>query len=197
MKIRSFQAHIAPYLNELSGKGPFGGGSAAALLGAMAAALFCKAAVYSAAKQRGGARKRLLRCKNQALRVRGVLSRCADADAALFSAYITAVGKTRKRTALKQATRLVLTVCAQAQRGIGCIEQSYKNVDRWIFSDIMISFLFFEAALQASWYNVTINNRMLKDASLLRAAKVLARQRAANRRIFAALRKEFVGGKDT
>ena len=194
MRTHRFGHRLKPYFKELSGKGPFGGGSSAAAAGALGAALLLKAIAYSLSGKTGEARKKLHARKREALRIRTGFSSCVDRDAALFSAYMTATGKKRKQAALRRSAQLVLSVCDLSRAGVACIKKTYKSVKPWIFSDIMVSFLLFDAALRSSWCNVVINNRVLKDTTLSRAAEEILRTGEENKKVWRVLQKEFLDG---
>lgn len=193
---RQFRLQLRPFMHELSAHGPYGGGSAAAATSAAAAALLVKALAYSRLKNSGSARVRLDRMQRDASELLKQSLVDVDTDATAFRKYLQERRPERKQQVLRRSSQVVLKVFDQSCAGIALIERCYKDINRNIFSDIMISFLLFMASAQASCVNLRINNRYVKkevDRIDIASAEKRAKEAALLQK---KLKQEFHHGKN-
>lgn len=190
----NYRRQIFPYLKELASRGPFGGGSAAALTGATAAALVLKTLVYAVEKVSSPSAPGLKKIEERFLALERDLSAYVDKDAALFSDYLCEKNKYRKERLLKKSSAGAGEVLRCCSEGVTLIGKSHRYVNKCLFSDIMIAFLFFEAAAQACVINQEINNKLLKERQVSLSIRQWEKTRLSRQRIFLELRKEFNSG---
>ena len=172
---------VTEFIDQLASKAPTpGGGSTAALAGAIGAALVsmvCNLTIgkkgYEAAEEPMSG---LLR-RSESLRAR--LMALVEEDVAAFGAYSRAM-KLPKETdddraartaaiqaALKEATRVPLEIARAAAEVIDLCRPCAENGYKWAVSDAGVAVLVAEAAVRAAALNVLINLGSLKDEAFV------------------------------
>jgi formiminotetrahydrofolate cyclodeaminase len=169
-----------------------GGGSIAALAGALGAAMSCMAANFTVGKKK---------FRDVEPRVREHLARCADARDALLRlveedakayAFVSAAYGMPKETPEEKAARgeaiqealikamtpplETLRACRRAMPSVSALAD-LANPN--LISDVGVSAILMQAALRAAKLNVEINLSGLKDADLVRARRDEIEQAAA------------------
>ena len=154
---------LSKYLDQLSSKDPVpGGGSAAALVGALGASLICMAARYS----QGRNQSKVIEAKisdhlRKAEKIRKRLTELVDLDA---KAYL-AVVKTRKgdlakrKKALKKAQAVPLEVCRLCYAGIQLTPFLTKKGNPYLLSDVECAAAMLLAAARSALANVKANEQ--------------------------------------
>jgi|GEM_PF-5633429 len=186
-----FHQALQPYLQRLRGPGAYGGGSAAAAVGAVGAALAMKAVDYSAGKNEKGAGAPLHQHRRIVQRLQARLLASVDSDAALFRAYLKAPGPREKERALKRSSceiRLVLQLCNAVIESIRAV---YRKISPQIYSDVLIAFVLCESACAASCINLRTNNALQKKKSFRIPVLPWEKKLRQNKRLFAKMRKGF------
>jgi len=160
--MRKFKNHtVKEYLEQLSLKVPVpGGGSAAALCGALGAALISMVANYSLGKNKSKSVdnkiKNILK-QNEKLRKR--LIELIDLDA---QAYLSVV-KTRKAApsirekALKRASRVPQETCRLCYAALLLTPFLVKKGNRYLLSDVEVAIAMLAAAYNSALANVEAN----------------------------------------
>ena len=189
-----YREKIAPYLQDLSSRGPVGGGSAAALTGTMAAALALKALGYSAGKTAGRQKARLEAARRHFIRIHKILAAYVDKDAAFFAEYLREKNSRKKERLLKKSSQGVAEMLQCCIDGVGSLGTCYAYVRKSLFSDIMISFLLFETAGDACAINLEINDKMLKKSFAGLWQTRWKRAKRSRQETLHILRKEFDRG---
>lgn len=168
---------MGAYLDRLAAKQPApGGGSAAALVGALAAALESMVANFTVGKQAYREVEEEVRAlleRSEGLRAE--LSKLVQADMDVYSKVSSAYGLPRgtavQKAARSEAIQAALKVAAQVPYKVVlacdkvlslCPELAAKGSSNLI-SDVGVAVVFAEAALQAAYLNVEINLAGIKD----------------------------------
>jgi formiminotetrahydrofolate cyclodeaminase len=168
---------MGEYLDRLAAKLPApGGGSAAALVGALGAALESMVANFTVGKEayrEVEAEVKSLLDQSEALR--GELTKLVQADMEVYSKVSSAYGLPREsaeeKAARAEAIQAALQVAAQVPYKVViacdkvlaiCPELAAKGSTNLI-SDVGVAVVFAEAALQAGYLNVEINLAGVKD----------------------------------
>jgi len=168
---------LGEYLDRLAAKLPApGGGSAAALVGALAAALESMVANFTVGKEayrEVEAEVQSLLEQSEALR--GELAKLVQADMDVYSKVSYAFSLPREtaeqKTARTEAIQAALKVAAQVPYKVTvacdkalslCPDLAAKGSANLI-SDVGVAVVFAEAALQAAYLNVEINLAGIKD----------------------------------
>jgi formiminotetrahydrofolate cyclodeaminase len=169
---------LQTYLNDLSAKRPVpGGGSAAALMGANAAALILMVAEFSQKNQQ------LTAIAKEAKKSKADFSSFIDKDVKEYKKVILAYKKPAKTAvqiiarkkaicqALISALEVSEDICNLCHKGIKLSLNLLKVGNKNLITDTAISALFFEAAFKSSFYNVKINLKCLKDNKFSQSKK--------------------------
>jgi formiminotetrahydrofolate cyclodeaminase len=152
---------ISVYLNQLASRNPVpGGGSAAALVGALGAALISMAAQYSLGK--GKSKKAKAKIKSvfqQSEKLRERLLKLVDWDA---EAYLKVV-QTRqaapyiKQAALKKARGVPWETCRLCYRAIQLTPDLVKSGNPHLLSDVKVAVEMLSAAFSSAMFTVEAN----------------------------------------
>ena len=170
---------MGEYLDRLAAKLPApGGGSAAALVGALAAALESMVANFTVGKQAYREVEEDVRAlleRSEALRAE--LTKLVQADMDVYSKVSSAYGLPRdtaeQKAARSEAIQAALKVAAQVPHKVIvacdkvlsiCPDLAAKGSANLI-SDVGVAVVFAEAALQAAYLNVEINLAGIKDGA--------------------------------
>ena len=163
---------LKSYLDKLASKSPTpGGGSAAALLGALAAGLVSMVANFTVGKPKyKKAEKSVSRILERAEKLRERLARLTEEDSVVYTnfseAYRMPKGKERDRAmqkALRQAAKVPFDVANLSFQLIKLNEQLVEKGNCNLISDVGVSVIFGLAALETAALNVEINLAGIKD----------------------------------
>lgn len=186
-----FQKAIKPYLQAIAAAGTYGGGSAAAALGAIGVGLVRKAVVYSAAKKERETAARLSK-KIPVLRsAEDRLLTSVDADAELFQRYLNEKDIQMKAEALRKSSEDVCRVLQACQEVVGVIRSVHRSIHPHIFSDAVIGLILIESACAASFINLRVNNRMQKMKALRISLSIQKKKIVGIKKLRKVLEKEF------
>lgn len=187
----SHRKNFVTYLSVLSSKGPYGGGSAAALTAALGAALVLKALRYTGNTVSASPAQRLKEIARRFQKLQDALAAYADKDAELFYAYLRARTPQEKELGLKKSSEGVLEVIRSCVKAMVSIKTFYKTVHAHLASDILIAFLFFETAAEAGFINLAGNEKMLKKPFAGKQAALLGKKMRRLRGLYRTMHREF------
>ena len=160
--MRKFKNHtVKEYLEQLSLKVPVpGGGSAAALCGALGAALISMVANYSLGKNKSkSVDNKIKNILKQSEKLRKRLIEIIDLDA---QAYLGVV-KTRKaapavrKKALKRASNVPKETCRLCYQALLLTPFLVKKGNRYLLSDVKVAIAMLAAAYNSALANVEAN----------------------------------------
>ncbi len=160
--MKKYQNHtLKEYLDGLSSRTPVpGGGSAAALVGALGTALISMVANYSLKRNPS----RLEEAKIQEVlraseTIRGRLLELVDGDAQAYQRVVKArrLDSARKKAALKEARAVPQEVCRLCQKALPLAAFLVQKGNPYLKSDARLAGEFLQAAFRASRINVEIN----------------------------------------
>lgn len=165
---------VGAFLDQLAAKSPApGGGAAACMAGATAAALAHMVVAYSVGKKNLAEHQPLLESAAAALqRARAMLLQLADEDAAAY-ALVNELQKLpegdARRTAewggavaaAVAAPRAAMAICMEVLR---MTESLAGKSNAHLRSDLAIAAVLAEAAARSAWWNVRINLSLVADA---------------------------------
>ena len=160
---------ISAYLKKLSAETPApGGGSAAALVGAVGASLLSMVARYTA---RGAGRRALaVRSRNIARFAESSQRRLRRLMAEDEKAYLRLVKKRQKLSVknaeklYKKAAEVPMKVCGTISAGLEKCEELSDHCRIFLLSDLAEAAILMEAAFLSAKANVDINLLSIKDA---------------------------------
>jgi len=176
---------LTTYLEDLASNKPApGGGSAAALAGALGAALGSMVANFTVGKEKFAAveeqaRKALEECE----RLRGELAGLIQADVEAYSKYAAATGLPRSneeekekraaaiQQAMKAAAAVPLEACRKCQEILEVSRQLLEIGNPNLVSDVGCAAELAYAALRAALLNVEVNHAFIKDETYIKAQK--------------------------
>jgi formiminotetrahydrofolate cyclodeaminase len=176
---------VGVFLNELASGAPTpGGGSAAALSGAMAAALISMVCNLTIGKKQYAEFETEARSiHSSAETLRGTLQILAQDDIAAFNRLMAAYRLPRmtdadaalRKTAIQNATKLATDVPLRTARSIAdllplCAPLA-RNGNRTAVSDVGAAILLIQAAIPMALLNVETNLLLLEDQNFVRAAR--------------------------
>jgi formiminotetrahydrofolate cyclodeaminase len=157
-----------------------GGGSGAALAGALAAALVsmvCNLTIGKKGYEDVDAPMTELLAKSEALRRE--LPQLLEADTQVYSRVMAAYRLPRKsdeekaareaamQEALKEAAQVPLTIAERCSQVVDLALPAAEMGNQWAVSDAGVGVLVAEAAMRAALLNVTINLASIKDAGFV------------------------------
>ena len=156
---------IKTYLNKLAARTPApGGGSAAALFGAIGCALLEKVVNYSTNKNNQLIKKSAALLKKR----RRDFIRLVDEDAAVYnrlSVCYKRYGKNSAKTqaASKKATLVPLEVCKKSYEMTELCGKLQNAVNKNLISDVACAKTAFSSAFKSAKFNVDVNIKNIKD----------------------------------
>ena len=151
-----FNLTVKDYLSKLGARIPTpGGGSAAAAVGSIGAALIEMAANYS-----GGRFKKTAEIK----KAKGRLAKLIDLDARAYEKYRR--NKTEKN--LKKSAETAMKICAECAQILKMVGRE-KNFNKNLAADLKSGKLFLKAAFNAAFLNVLANLKSLSDGNFAAA----------------------------
>ena len=165
------------YLDKLASRSPVpGGGSAAALLGALAAALASMTANFTLGKPKyKKVEKSITKILKKAENLRERLSQLAEEDSIVYTEVSQAYrlrpeGKERDKVvskALRQASKVPFEVVGLSFQLLKLNEELASKGNRNLISDVGVSVIFSLAALETAILNVEINLSGIKDKEFI------------------------------
>lgn len=176
-------APVQAYLDRLaSGDSTPGGGSAAALTGAMGAALLCMSARFTVGREKLAAFEAVAQTAiTEGETLRAELQTLVELDAEAFAQYGAAMALPRstdeekavRAAAMQTATRAAAAVpLAIARASVGTLRQAAALAEAcnpYLVSDVAVAAYLAFAALRSAEVNVRINLASLKDADAVAA----------------------------
>ena len=173
MKTTLTENTISGFIEVLAAKAPVpGGGGAAALAGALGAALCSMVGNYTSGKKTyADVEEDVQRMLAEAADVRRNLAQLINEDAAAFvplsAAYAIPKGDPRRAVVLEQATKgaieAPLEMMREMCRAIELLEEMGEKGSRMLASDVACGALLSKAALESASVNVFVNTASLSD----------------------------------
>lgn len=174
-----FDLTLGDFLERLGSSDPTpGGGAAAAVVGALGAALIEMTANLTIGKPRlADVEQQAVQIEQRAANLRRRLERLGDADAEAFdkvtSAYRMPRGDDAQKSARAQAIQAALRVAADipldtaraAAEVIGVAEEAAPILNPAVISDVLVGALLAQAAVSSAALNVEINQASMTDAA--------------------------------
>ena len=155
---------LQEYLNSLSQRTPVpGGGSAAALVGALGASLISMVANYSIKpNQPLEVLTKIKKIFKESETLRKQLLEMVDLDAAAYLKVVesrsTSVSVEKKRNALRAAQAVPVEVCRLCYQAIELTPFLAKKGNKYLLSDVEVAVEFLLAAFSAARFNVEVNS---------------------------------------
>ena len=171
---------ISDYLNALSSKSPVpGGGSVAALIGALASATLSKVVNFTLGKEKYLAHEEEMKGILKRLGViREDLNRLCSEDAKAYEKLSDAfkLPKNEKRegkvqAALKEAAMVPLEVCKKAHEAMKMYPPVAQKGNSNLITDTEIAGFLFKCAFRSAVLNVEINLKSIKDGEFTRGMR--------------------------
>lgn len=151
------------YIEQLSSKAPVpGGGSAAALVGAVGAGLLSMAARYSQGrKQTKAIERKIGQHLKKAEQIRKRLTELIDLDAQAYLAVVKASKNdmAKRKKALKKAGAVPMEVCRLSYAGIQLTPFLAQKGNPYLLSDVECAAAMLLAAARSALANVKANQR--------------------------------------
>lgn len=179
------EMRVTEFLDALASKEPVpGGGSGAALAGALAAALVsmvCNLTIGKKGYEDVDAPMTGLLAQSEALRRE--LPQLLEADTQVYSRVMAAYRLPRKsdedkaareaamQAALKEAAEVPLTIAERCSQVVDLALPAAEMGNQWAVSDAGVGVLLAEAAMRAALLNVTINLASIKDAEFVQGVE--------------------------
>jgi formiminotetrahydrofolate cyclodeaminase len=180
-----FDLPLGEFLEQLGSSAPTpGGGAAAAVVGALAAALIQMTANLTVGKPRlAEVEAQAVRLEQRAGDLRGSLERLADADAEAF-AHVTAAyrlprgddaQRAERARAIQAALRLAADVPLETARVsadvIALADEAAPVLNAAVISDVLVGALLAQSAVNSAALNVEINLAAMPDADAVQHYK--------------------------
>lgn len=154
---------LAKYIEQLSSKAPVpGGGSAAALVGAVGAGLVSMAARYSQGRKQSKAIEiKISNHLKKAEKIRKRLTQLIDLDAQAYLAVVKAPKNDieKRKKALKKAEAVPMEVCRLCYAGIQLTPFLAQKGNPYLLSDVECAAAMLLAAARSALANVKANQR--------------------------------------
>ena len=160
--MKKYKIHtLQEYLHCLSQKSPVpGGGSAAALVGSLGAALISMVANYSLNRgQSSGIEKKIKIILVKSEKIRKRLLELVDLDARAYLKVVAArrLSPDRKKRALAEARRVPMEVCQLCFNAMDLTPDLVLHGNKYLLSDVKVAVEFLETAFKAARVNVEVN----------------------------------------
>ncbi|NQU94724.1 MAG: cyclodeaminase/cyclohydrolase family protein [Candidatus Omnitrophica bacterium] len=171
---------INKYLKELASKSPIpGGGSAAALVGAVGAALLSKVANFTIGKEKyRGVEDEMKDVLNCAEALRGEFMKLCSDDAKAYKklskVFKMPKGEVRAKklkAALKEAMQVPFEVCQTVNKAFELCLSLCKKGNKNLITDVGDAALMLDCAFGSALLNVEINLKSIKDKTLAHAVR--------------------------
>lgn len=176
---------IKTYIDDLASKKPApGGGSAAALNAALAAALVSMVCNFTIGKEKYKEHEEKVRAILQKSEtIRKELGRLIDADVDAYN-KVAAAGKDITDEILKEAESVPEQVCKLCSDGMKLCESLVDIGNKNLISDVGVASIMFLSAFQSADFNVKINLKFIKDKEF--SAIISSNLETAHRQLVAA-----------
>jgi formiminotetrahydrofolate cyclodeaminase len=176
---------VQEYLDKLAGKLPApGGGSAAALAGALGAASGAMVASFTVGKKKYADVEEEIRDRLAAMEaIRGEMMRLVDEDVTAYSAVGEAYGmpkdtdeqKAARTDAIQEALKAAAAVPMQlAEQCAALVEHLPALLEKGnpnLVSDVGVAAKLTQATCECAWLNVEVNLAFLKDDDFIKQAR--------------------------
>ena len=171
---------INKYLKELASKSPIpGGGSAAALVGAVGAALLSKVANFTIGKEKyRGVEDEMKDVLNCAEALRGEFMKLCSDDAKVYKklskVFKMPKGEARAKklkVALKEVMQVPFEVCQTVSKAFRLCLSLCKKGNKNLITDVGDAALMLDCAFGSALLNVEINLKSIKDGALTHAVR--------------------------
>jgi formiminotetrahydrofolate cyclodeaminase len=176
---------VSEFLRQLAAEQPTpGGGSAAALVGALGAGLVCMVCVHTIARERyRDVDDRARRLLARAQELQGDFERATEADAAAYQSFADAQRSPRDtqgqraarsaamHQALRNSTDVPLDVAAAAAELVGLAHIAAEIGNESLISDAAVAASLAFAAFQSARLNVELNAAGITDQAFAQAAR--------------------------
>jgi len=169
---------LGEYLDDLAAKKPApGGGSAAALTGAIAAGLLSMVANFTIGKERyKQVEEDVRRLLGSSERIRKGLSALVDEDVKVYQnvseAFATKDPK-KKEEALKEASIVPVNICKFAYEGVHIASELAEKGNANLITDVGVAAELFGAAFIGAELNVSVNLRGISDKEFIKATRLI------------------------
>lgn len=170
---------LKTYLDELAAKKPApGGGSAAALAGALGCALLSMVCNYTIGKEKyKDVEKEIRKILNQSERLRKRLLSLVDLDA---EAYAQVLKSHKGSPAIYQknlirATKVPLEVCSLSAAAYKLCPYLRKKANKYLASDVYVARELLKSCFKSGEFNVIINFPQIKDKRFISQTKRIIR----------------------
>jgi len=162
------KASLSKYLNDLSSKLPApGGGSVAALTGALGVSLISMVLQFTIGKDKFKQfEKELKKAQRSIDDLRKKLSALVDEDIKVYKKVSKAFkshNKAQQKEAIKNAASVPLEICNCTYEAMQLCLRITKKTNINLISDIAVAAELLEAAHKSAYYNVRINLKFLQD----------------------------------
>lgn len=158
---------IKTYLDDLAARKPApGGGSAAALVGALGCALLSMACNYTLGKDKyKSVEKQIKAIFREVESMRERFLALVDLDVeAYYKVFNSRKGSPSVyQENLKGATKVPLEICALAVKGYKFCAPLLKIANRYLISDVYVAKELLKSCLKSAQFNVNINIPQIKD----------------------------------
>ncbi len=168
---------IDEFLDELASKSPTpGGGSVAALSGALGAGLVSMVCGLTIGKKGyESVEEEMTRILAESDEIRGEMTKLVDLDAEAFNAIIKAYGFKKStdeerhirteaiQASLRKAAEVPMRVIELAVKALSLASEAGKIGNKNVLSDIAVAGVMLNAAVDAAWFNVSVNLDSIKD----------------------------------
>lgn len=152
---------LRKYLNDLAAKKPApGGGSAAALVGALAAALLSMSANFTIGKEKYKAQeKEIKKVLQKSERIRRRFLQLVDLDVQAYMKVVNARKKSekQKKAALRNSAKVALEIAKLSYEAINLCPALIKKGNKNLISDVQTAAEFLLAVFNSALINVEIN----------------------------------------
>jgi formiminotetrahydrofolate cyclodeaminase len=176
---------VSEFLRQLAAEQPTpGGGSVAALVGALGAGLVCMVCVHTIARERyRDVDDRARRLLARAQELQGDFERATEADAAAYQSFADAQRSPRDsqdqraarsaamQQALRDSTDVPLDVAAAAAELVGLARVAAEIGNESLISDAAVAASLAFAAFQSARLNVELNAAGITDQAFAQAAR--------------------------
>ena len=183
--IPMIEHQVREYLDKLAGKLPApGGGSAAALAGALGAASGAMVASFTVGKKKYADVEEEIRERLAAMEaIRGEMMRLVDEDVTAYSAVGEAYGmpkdtdeqKAARTDAIQEALKAAAAVPMQlAEQCAALVEHLPALLEKGnpnLVSDVGVAAKLTQATCECAWLNVEVNLAFLKDDDFIKQAR--------------------------
>jgi formiminotetrahydrofolate cyclodeaminase len=174
---------IEKYIDDLSAKLPApGGGSAAALTGAMGVSLIIMVLSYTIGKEKYKEfEEELIKAQDEAKELKQKLSNLIDKDVEAYKKVALSFSSqdgTIKEKTLKDASIVPIEICNCCYESMRICRKIIDKSNKNLISDIAVAVEFLQAAYNSALFNIRTNLKDIKDKEFgINIAKAIEPQR--------------------